>query len=481
MRIYSFLLKFLVFLQCYASVSYAITPPNFVVTAKKSLPAVVNISTTHFSRDTNKKSIFSSHSSYTDSTPSRIKSLGSGFIISKDGYVVTNCHVVNRVKKIIITTNNGKEYDAKIIGKDERTDIALLKIVGKQKKETYPYLLFSNPKTDLCVGEWILAIGNPFGLGGSVTAGIVSSRSRDIASQFDLEVASYVANLIQTDASINVGNSGGPMLNTSGKIVGMNFAILSPSGKSIGVGFAIPSSVVQKVISQLKKYGHMTYGWVGIQVQEITNEIAQSVGLKEKKGAIIISLASHGPGKKAGLQEGDIILKAGKTPIDSYEKFPRISSNLPVKKTTTFTIWRNEKIRKIPVFIEAVPKDKREDNSPKIDPRFAIEKEKEELTLGMYLEPLQAINKLTLQLPEDTEGLVVKEVLPFSTGEKSDFRPKDILLEVEGKKISSIYRFQNIIKTAQNSGKKAILIKINRQGKKAFKGLNLPRNSRNTL
>lgn len=481
---YNFFLKVLLLFSFIIAPSYATTPPTFVTIAKKSLPAVVNISTTYISREkahTLQEDSFNSSRLYSENTPSRIKSLGSGFIISKDGYVITNCHVVNKINKIIVTTNNGLEYDAKIIGKDARTDIALLKIIPKKKKASYPHLMFASTKDTLHVGEWILAIGNPFGLGGSVTAGIISSKSRDIASTFDLEVASYVDNLIQTDASINAGNSGGPMLNTMGKVVGMNFAILSPSGKSIGVGFAIPASVVQKVAQQLKKYGHVTYGWIGIQVQEITDEIAQSVGLKNKKGAMVISLSNNGPGKKAGLQEGDIILKAGKNLIESYEKFPRISSNLPINKTSLFTIWRNGKVKKLPIFVEAAPNSPEEEIPTLDSPYLMLQRDKEEFILGMLLEPLKPINKLTLQLPEDMEGLVIQQILPFSLGEKADFRKKDVLLKAEGKKISSIYSLKKIIAAAKKEGKTAILIKISRQGKSAYKGINLSNIPKNML
>ncbi len=471
-----------------SSFSKAVTP-NFVSIAKKSLPAIVSISVSRplkneLSRfyDPLEKERFINQQLYSTIDRPKVKFLGSGFITSKDGYVVTNSHVVDGLNNVIITTNDGKEYKAKVIGKDIRTDIALLKIIKKEKGLGYPHLDFSNAKKNIEVGEWILAIGNPFGLGGSVTAGIVSSRSRDIASQaFDLEVASYVGNLIQTDASINVGNSGGPMLNTQGKIIGVNFAILSPSGSSIGVGFAIPSSVVQKVIKQLKNKGYVTYGWLGIQVQEVTEEIAQSVGMKFKNGAIIISLVKEGPGKKGGLQEGDIILKAGNTFVDSYEKFPRISGNLPVNKTSVFTIWSQGKEKKLSIFIEEIPRDNDESTTQILDYSNLPKRLEKETILGMELSPLRPEKRLNLGIPDHVNGLSIESIIPFSLAEKADLRRQDILMEVEGEPTLSIHSLQLAIQSAKDTGKKAILAKINRRGEKAYKGIALPENSKSSL
>ena len=265
-------------------------------------------------------------------TERKATSLGSGFIIKNEGIIVTNNHVIANADDIIVRVDN-KEYTAKVLGADPYSDIAVLKIEASQNFKTVD---FGNSDKSR-VGDWVVAIGNPFGLGGTVTSGIISARNRDInLTRYD--------DFIQTDASINQGNSGGPLFNMEGDVIGINTAIISPSGASSGIGFAIPSNAASTIIDQLIKFGETKRGWLGVRIQLVTKEISKAQGLKEPKGALIAGVSEGSPAEKGGIKEGDIILEFNEEKINTMRNLPRIVANTKPKKNVSVKIWRNKKL-----------------------------------------------------------------------------------------------------------------------------------------
>jgi len=271
------------------------------------------------------------------------QSLGSGFFISADGYVVTNNHVVDKASEVEVTMDDGKTFDAKVIGTDPKTDLALLKVEGSD----FPYVRLASQKAR--IGDWVVAIGNPFGLGGTVTAGIVSAQHRDIgAGPYD--------DFIQIDASVNKGNSGGPTFNLSGEVVGVNTAIFSPSGGNVGIAFAIPASTVDQIVTSLKDKGSVTRGFIGVQMQPVTKEIAEAIGLKEAKGALVAEALKDGPAAKAGVRTGDTIIAVDGQPINEAKDLSRKVANVAPGKTLSLTLWREGKERNVTLEVASQPK-----------------------------------------------------------------------------------------------------------------------------
>jgi serine protease Do len=271
------------------------------------------------------------------------QSLGSGFFISADGYVVTNNHVVDKASEVEITMDDGKTLEAKVVGTDPKTDLALLKVEGSD----FPYVRMAGQKAR--IGDWVVAIGNPFGLGGTVTAGIVSAQHRDIgAGPYD--------DFIQIDASVNRGNSGGPTFNLSGEVVGVNTAIFSPSGGNVGIAFAIPATTVETVVASLKDKGSVTRGFIGVQMQPVTKEIAEAIGLKEPKGALVAEAMKDGPAAKAGVKTGDTIIAVDGQPIAEAKDLSRKVANVAPGKTVSLTLWRDGKERTVTLEVASQPK-----------------------------------------------------------------------------------------------------------------------------
>lgn len=271
------------------------------------------------------------------------QSLGSGFFISADGYVVTNNHVVDKGSEVEITMDDGRTLDAKVVGTDSKTDLALLKVEGND----FPYVRLAGQKAR--IGDWVMAIGNPFGLGGTVTAGIVSAQHRDIgAGPYD--------DFIQIDASVNKGNSGGPTFNLSGEVVGVNTAIFSPSGGNVGIAFAIPASTVDQVVTSLKENGSVTRGFIGVQMQPVTKEIAEAIGLKESKGALVAEAIKDGPAAKAGVKTGDTIIAVDGQRISEAKDLSRKVANVAPGKTLSLTLWRDGKERNVTLEVASQPK-----------------------------------------------------------------------------------------------------------------------------
>lgn len=359
---------------------------------------------------------------------------GSGFFISADGYAVTNNHVVEKAESVEVKTDDGKTYTAKVVGTDPRTDLALIKVDGRND---FPYAKLS--ETPPRVGDWVLAVGNPFGLGGTVTAGIVSARGRDIgAGPYD--------DFLQIDAPVNKGNSGGPAFNVEGQVVGVNTAIFSPSGGSVGIAFAIPASTVQTVVSQLKEHGTVTRGWIGVQIQPVTQDIADSIGLKTAQGALVAEPQSGSPAAKAGIESGDVIAKVnGVTVKDARDLAKRIAAMAP-GTTVKLDIIRKGADKTVSVTLGELPKQReaRADTGDRDDQGNLGR-------LGLTLAPGELAG---------TEGVVVADVDPSGVAADHGFKRGDVILEVGGKPVSSPADVRKAVNEARSGGKRSLLMRV---------------------
>src|SRR6185437_8602764 len=359
---------------------------------------------------------------------------GSGFFISADGYAVTNNHVVHKAKAVEVKTDDGKTYDAKVIGTDPRTDLALIKVDGHTD---FPHVKLS--ETAPRIGDWVVAVGNPFGLGGTVTAGIVSARGRDIGSgPYD--------DFLQIDAPVNHGNSGGPTFNAEGQVVGVNTAIFSPSGGSVGIGFAIASEVVQNVVQQLKENGSVTRGWIGVQIQNVTPDLADDLGLKDEKGALVATAQRDSPAAAAGVKSGDVITAVdGETVADPHDLARRIAALGP-KKTVKLTLVRNSSPMTVEVTLGTMPVDK----------TAAMETHNADDNAGSALAKLG----LTLHAAHGQDGVVVAEVDPDGAAADKGLKQGDVILEVAGKPVNRPSEVADAIAAAKSDGKKSVLVRV---------------------
>jgi serine protease Do len=444
------------------------------------LPAVVNISTTTLIRgrgDSGQSLLdtpFPKESPLEDffkdfidrmkpEGPRNATSLGSGFIIDPEGYIVTNYHVVSDADQITVTLNDNTELKATVVGRDRRTDIALLKIKADKK---LPFVQWGD-STMLRTGDRIIAIGNPFGLGGTVTTGIVSHLSRDIGERS--RSGDFIDGYIQTDASINLGNSGGPMFDMSGKIVGVNTAIFTPTGASVGIGFAIPSEIAQKVVSQIRQYGHTKRGWLGVRIQPVTEDIAEGLGLKNLKGALIGSVVKDGPAAKAKLQTGDLILKVGNVEIKDERSLPRIVGDIAVGTTVPVTIWRKGKILTVPIQIGEYEEAEEAGVIP--SPEGGKELTKGVVIHGMTLQSLKDVSgevSHQYNIPNDAKGVFVAQVKPDSSAAEKGIRPGDLILEISQQEVKTPQDVVDIIKQAEKDSRKSVLFLMSRDGEVRF-------------
>ena len=369
------------------------------------------------------------------STPPRnpVTGQGSGFFISADGYAVTNDHVVENAETVQVTTDDGKIYAAKVIGVDARTDVALIKLDGRSD---FPFVKFAdgNPR----IGDWVLAVGNPFGLGGTVTAGIVSARGRDIGEgPYD--------DFIQIDAPVNRGNSGGPTFNMQGNVIGVNTAIFSPSGGSVGIAFAVPAETVKGVIAQLKEKGSVTRGFIGVQIQEITPEIAETLGLKAARGALVSEPEVNGPAAKAGVEAGDVITAiSGKEVVDARD-VARTISNMAPGTSVKLTIMRSGQEKSLNVTLGKLP-DERQAN---LAPNAPAPRGTNMAELGVTVAPQAGGN-----------GVIVTNVDPDGIAAEHGFKTGDVILEVAGKKIGNPGDLSAAIQAAQKGGKRNVLLRM---------------------
>ena len=439
-------------------------PGSFADLAEKLMPSVVNISTT--TTITTKSNPFpfqfppgSPFKDMFEGTPQerQTSALGSGFIIDENGIVITNNHVIKGADDIYVKANGDKDYKATIIGADPLSDIAVLKIDTKDKFK--PVKFGDSDKAR--IGDWVVAIGNPFGLGGTVTAGIISARNRSIG-------LSRYEDYIQTDASINQGNSGGPLFNLNGDVIGINTAILGQSG-SIGIGFAIPSNSAQKVIDQLIKFGETKRGWLGVRIQVVTEEIADSLKLDKPRGALVASVAKGSPSDKGGIKDGDVILEFDGKLINEMKELPKIVAETSVGKKVKVKIWRNNK-----EFTKEIILGRLETSDD-----FVAQDTKPKLPKESYIEGLKIrVRLLTKEdvqqrkLPSNTTGVVITEIDQNSP--INYLKVNNIIVEAQKKKIKTIGELNNLIKIAQRKTDKNILIAIfNNQNQKRYIGVKL--------
>lgn len=390
--------------------------------------------------------------------PRRSSALGSGFVISADGYIVTNNHVIDKADEIVIEFFDGKELVAELVGRDPKTDIAVLKV---EATEPLPFVGFGD--SDIArVGDWVMAIGNPLGQGFSVSAGIISARNRTLRSgPYD--------DFIQTDAAINRGNSGGPLFNMNGEVIGVNTAIISPNGGSIGLGFSMSSRVVSRVVNQLKEYGETRRGWLGVQIQDIDSDMAEALGLEKVSGALV-SGVPDGPGADAGILSGDVILSFDGVEVEDTRGLVTIVGNADVGKVVDVIIFRDGSSKTIKVTLgrrEAAEKEK-------IVPAAKVpEKIKESVKLGMKLLTINAETRTQLNLPEDLNGVAVLDVAETSDAFEKGIRAGDVIVEAGRTKVTDVNDISDIFENAINSGRKSILLLVKRGDNSRFVGLSL--------
>lgn len=373
-------------------------------------------------------------------------SQGSGFFISEDGYLVTNNHVVEGGSAYTIVTDDGSEFDAKLIGTDPRTDLAVLKVDADKK---FTYVDFADD-SKVRVGDWVVAVGNPFGLGGTVTAGIVSARGRDIgAGPYD--------DFIQIDAAVNRGNSGGPAFNLNGEVVGINTAIFSPSGGNVGIAFAIPASTAKQVVADLMKDGSVQRGWLGVEIQPVTKDIAESLGLTSEKGAIVAGAQDDTPAKKAGITAGDIITAVDGKEVANPKELSRLIAGIAPGKTVDITVWRDGKTKDMEVKLGDLPgadkKASADQSQQSAEPSSLAD-------LGLTVTP-----------SEDGKGLVVTDVDPSSDAADRGIQAGDVITSVNSTQITSAEDVSKALKQAEKAGRKAVLLQVSRDNSNRFVAL----------
>ncbi len=460
-------------------------PDGFADLAAKLLPAVVNVSTTQTIKSDSKngnrpgpdmpqfppgspfeeffKDFFDRNQrGNKEAVPRRATSLGSGFIIDPAGLVVTNNHVIADADEITVTLQDDTNFKAEVVGRDTKIYIALLRI-----KPTKPLAAVKFGDSDgTRVGDWVLAIGNPFGLGGSVTAGILSARAREInAGPYD--------DFLQTDASINRGNSGGPMFNMAGEVIGINTAIYSPSGGSIGIGFAIPANLAKPVVDQIKDFGHARRGWLGVNIKSVTDEIAESLGLDKPRGALIASVRDGGPAQVAGIQPGDVVLTFDGKEVTDMRRLPRIVAETPIDKTVKVTVWRKRKESVVDVKVGELKDEEQQASATPKQQQPAAPPGATVKVLGLSLANLTPELRERFSLAEDTAGVVVTEVVQDSPASEKGMKPGDVVVEVAQEEVKSPAQISAKIDEAKKAGRKSVLLLVDRQGDLRFVALKL--------
>ena len=443
-------------------------PDSFADLAERLSPAVVNISTTMVVRNNDRPQLpqFPEGSPFEDffrefedrgERSRRAQSLGSGFIIDAAGIVVTNNHVIENADEISVILANDESFDAEVIGRDAKTDIAVLKI---DPGDTSLTAVSFGDSDSLRVGDWVMAIGNPFGLGGTVTAGIVSARGRDIGSgPYD--------DYIQTDASINRGNSGGPLFNLDGEVIGINTAIFSQTGGSVGIGFAISANLATQVVSQLQDFGRTRRGWLGVFIQEVTEDIADSLGLDEAKGALVASVTETGPADEAGLQAGDVIIRFDGKEVNKSRDLPRIVAETPVEAKVKVDVVRDGKVKTVTVTLGEL---EQAENGGLLSRSGSSEPAEETVLTDIGL----AVSSLTAELAEqfglsaNEQTIIVVDVAEGSPAAEKGVQPGDIIRRLNQSAITSVSQLVEGVEKAKQSGRKGVLMLIESEGQTRF-------------
>ena len=449
-------------------------PADFADLAERLSAAVVNISTSQtLRRESNRErrsipnlpddsplqDFFNDFLDRGDDEPRRVTSLGSGFIIDLEGHVVTNNHVIADADEIEVILNDGvTTFPAELIGTDEKTDLALLKM---ETDRQLPVVELGDSDAAR-IGQWVIAIGNPFGLNSSVTAGIISARNRDIQSgDYD--------EFIQTDAAINQGNSGGPLFNMAGEVIGVNSAIYTPTGGSVGIGFAIPSNVARNVIDQLKASGHVSRGWLGVRIQNVGADIAASLGLDEARGALVSGVTEGGPAEDAGIQEGDVIVSFDGRDVTDDRALPRIVAETPAGSTVDVEIIRRGQSRTLQVMVALLAEDEAAANDD--DPDLPLDEDAQDLSrLGATLEPLDGDSRARYGIENNVQGVLVVEV-DFDGPARDKLHPGDVIVEVAQTEVRSPDEVEMLIDREIQAGRSAVLLRVNSGGDESYIGV----------
>jgi serine protease Do len=375
---------------------------------------------------------------------------GSGFFISADGYAVTNNHVVDGASKVEVTTDEGKTYTAQVIGADARTDLALIKVEGGSN---FPFAKLSDTKPR--IGDWVLAVGNPFGLGGTVTAGIVSASGRDIGNgPYD--------DFIQIDAPVNKGNSGGPAFDVSGEVMGVNTAIYSPSGGSVGIAFSIPAQTVKAVVAQLKDKGSVSRGWIGVQIQPVTADIADSLGLKKAEGALVAEPQANGPAAKAGVESGDVITSVNGEAVKDARELARTIGGMPPGAAVKLNVLHKGQDKTVNLTLGQLPNTVEAKADTGNDDRGSVTRGTDVPKLGMTVAPANSV------AGAGKDGVVITEVDPKSAAAERGFKEGDVILEVAGKSVATAGDVRDAITAARSDNKNSVLMRVRSGGQSRF-------------
>ncbi len=468
------LASLLVFLASVPAWARGPVPESFADLAEQLSPSVVNITTTtNVAQADDMRPIVPEGSPFEDlfrdfldrqqngepRRQRRSSALGSGFVISADGYIVTNNHVIETADEISVELFSGEMLDAHIVGRDPRTDLALLKV---EREDPLPFVTFGDSDAAR-VGEWVLAIGNPLGQGFSVSAGIVSARNRTLQGNYD--------DFIQTDAAINRGNSGGPLFNMDGDVIGVNTAILSPNGGSIGIGFAMSSAVVERVVMQLRDFGETRRGWLGVRIQNVDPDMAEALGRKSTAGAMVTDVP-EGPALQAGIKTGDVILEFDGEAIEDTRELVRIVADTQVGRTVDLIVLRNGQEQNLSVTIGLLEDAPTLASATGPDPDDVVPPE-ESAILGMSVSALDDNLRETYGLDADLSGLVVVAVDPDSDAFAKGMREGDVISEVGQEGVQEPQDMNKRIKAAEEAGRNSILLLVRRDGAPRFVALNL--------
>jgi serine protease Do len=381
----------------------------------------------------------------------RGSSLGSGFVIDPTGYIVTNHHVIAEADEVEVVLSDGTTLEATIVGSDQDTDLALLKV---EVQRPLPAAAWGDSDATR-IGDWVVAIGNPYGLGGTVTAGIVSARSRDInAGRYD--------NFLQTDAAINKGNSGGPMFNLDGEVIGVNTAIFSPSGGSVGIGFATPSSMAKNIIAQLRETGEVRRGWLGVRIQNVTDELAEGLRLDRARGALVAAVTEGGPAEEAGIQQGDVVLEFNGREVPEMRRLPAIVAETPVGSTVDVVVWRRNAEVKLRVTVGQLEAEQVAAAAPTATPEETSPTDME--SLGLALGNITPELRSRFSLDEGTKGVVITSVKEGSAGAEKGLRPGDVIVEVDQEEVSTPSDVATKVDKAKSEGYRVVTLLVFRQG-----------------
>ncbi|WP_370340655.1 DegQ family serine endoprotease [Shinella oryzae] len=398
-----------------------------------------------------------------------VNSLGSGFVIDPAGYIATNNHVIEGADDIEVNFANGSKLKAKLVGTDPKTDLALLKVEPKAPLKAVPF----GDSRVMRIGDWVMAIGNPFGLGGSVTVGIISARGRNInAGPYD--------NFIQTDAAINRGNSGGPLFNMKGEVIGINTAIISPSGGSIGIGFSVPTELAQNIFSQLREFGETRRGWLGVRIQPVTDDIAESLGMSEAKGALVAGIIKGGPVDNGVIQTGDVVIRFDGKDVHEMRDLPRVVAESPVGKAVDVVLLRNGKEMTVKVTLgrledgekqadaeddAATPDEGTTEEDTTTDGEELAEPQKAELVLGMGIGDLDEAARKTFNIVESVKGVVITEVAPDTAAAERGIVPGDVIVEIGQEAVATAEEVKTrVAKLKSEDRRNALLMIADRTG-----------------